>query len=78
MQLIHKPIGHPNITIASLFKFGLFYGITLPMSWGLLWVLTEYGGLHYMLSAVIAGMATMMIRFLSSAIFAFNPKSMNR
>lgn len=70
-ETLNKTWFHPNITINNLIKFGITYGVTYPISIGLLWFLTEKIHVYYLLSAMLAGGTTMLLRFILSAIFAF-------
>lgn len=74
IRLIHKEWGHPNITIAKAVKFGTGYLLAYPLSLGLLWILTEKVGFWYVYSSVIAGCFAAGLRFLISAVFAFEKK----
>lgn len=71
---IHRQFGHSNLTISSLLKFTAGYMIVFPVGMGALWILVSVCGLHYMLGAVISGGISLVMRYLISAVIAFDRK----
>ncbi len=62
---------HPKLTLYKALKFGVTSIVGAGIVGGGTWVLTEYVGLHYMASTLIAGVVAFGIKFLMSALWAF-------
>lgn len=70
-RLIHKEWWHPNITIAKAIRFMVGYLVVFPVGLILLWLLTEKVGLWYIYSSLISAAIVAILRFVTSAVFAF-------
>lgn len=77
-DLFNREYFHYNFTAWRLFKFSVAYTIVLPVSMGLLWVLVDLCGMYYMLAALLSGFVSLLIRFMLSAVFAFNRVSYDK
>jgi putative flippase GtrA len=55
----------------QLFRYGIVGGIAFVVDYGSLWLLTEYGGLHYTLSAAIAFLLGLTCNYLLSTRWVF-------
>ena len=55
----------------QLFRYFLVGGIAFTVDFGLLWVLTEWGGLHYLLSASLSFAAGLSVNYVLSVLWVF-------
>lgn len=55
----------------QLFRYFFVGGTAFVVDFGLLWVLTEWGGLHYLLSAALAFMAGLIVNYMLSMLWVF-------
>lgn len=60
-----------NLTLEKFFKFALVGGIGAIITWGLIYILTEYMHLWYMFSSVIATLIAMTSNFILNSIWTF-------
>ena len=55
----------------QLFRYLLVGGTAFTVDFGLLWVLTEWGGLHYLLSAALSFAAGLTVNYVLSVSWVF-------
>lgn len=60
--------------IAQLFKFGIVGVIAFFIDYGILWCLTEYIGLWYLLSAFISFIISVTFNYFASMKYVFVPR----
>ena len=60
--------------IAQLFKFGIVGVIAFLIDYGILWCLTEYIGLWYLLSASISFIISVTFNYFASMKYVFVPR----
>ena len=67
-----------NVVI-QFFRYLFIGGIATIVDWSILFILTEFIFIHYLLSAIIAFIAGLIINFILSKLFVFksNEVSMN-
>jgi len=63
-------------TFIQLFRYGIVGGIAYLVDFGLLFFLTEEGGLPYLLSAAISFLAGLTTNYLLSIFWVFKTRSM--
>ena len=61
--------------IRELGRYGVVGGIAFIVDFGLLYLLTEWAGLHYLLSATIAFMAGLTLNYTLSVLWVFAYRS---
>ena len=59
-------------TLIQLFRYGFVGGIAFLVDYGTLYVLTEFLGLHYLLSATLAFVMGLVTNYLLSIAWVFN------
>ena len=59
-------------TLIQLFRYGFVGGIAFLVDYGILYALTEFFGLHYLLSATIAFIFGLVTNYLLSVVWVFN------
>lgn len=64
-----------RLLVAQLLKFGLVGGIAFVIDYGLLILLTEWGGLDYLLSSAVSFSASVIFNYLMSVLWVFEVKS---
>ena len=69
LMLLTKPTGNAFV---QLLRYGFVGGAAFVVDFGLLYLLTQYGGLHYQLSAGISFMAGLIVNYLLSISWVFN------
>ena len=69
--------GNPNNTFVQLFRYVLVGGLAFVIDYGSLFVLTEYFGVNYLLSAAIAFVLGLMVNYLLSTIWVFTESRLN-
>lgn len=55
----------------QLFRYFFVGGTAFAVDFGLLWVLTEWGGLHYLLSAAFSFAAGLTVNYILSMLWVF-------
>lgn len=63
--------------INQLVKFGLVGGIAFLIDYGLLYALTEWLGLYYLVSSVISFSVSVIFNYIASVIWVFDVKQEN-
>ena len=69
MQLF---IGKNSHWFIQLFRYTLVGGLSFVIDYGLLYILTSYWGIYYILSATISFIAGLVINYLISTRWVFN------
>lgn len=64
-------ISSSNNTLLQLFRYTFVGGFAFVVDFGLLYVLTEFGGLHYLLSATISFVAGLVVNYVLSKLWVF-------
>ncbi len=62
------------LLLAELIKYGLTSAIALAVDWGLLIVLTETAGFHYLVSGLISFCAGLVVAYALSVSFVFRSR----
>lgn len=71
--LIEKIFVHPTSNIwLQLFRYGFVGGVAFVADYGSLYILTEWVGLYYLLSAAIAFLLGLTVNYLISISWVFN------
>lgn len=65
-------------TLIQFFRYLFVGGLAFVVDFGLLYVLTEFCGLHYLLSATISFTAGLMINYLISMVWIFQSSGYNK
>jgi len=58
-------------TLLQLFRYTFVGGFAFLVDFGLLYILTEFAGFHYLLSATISFVAGLVVNYLLSKIWVF-------
>lgn len=61
-------------TLIQLFRYGFVGGIAFLVDYGTLYMLTEFFGVHYLLSATIAFLLGLIVNYLLSISWVFNSR----
>lgn len=69
--------GEAKGTIVQLFRYGFVGGAAFIVDYGALYILTEYAGFHYLLSATIAFILGLLTNYLLSISWVFNNGKMS-
>ncbi|MDR1402231.1 MAG: GtrA family protein [Tannerellaceae bacterium] len=69
--LIHKS----NNLLVQLVRYTFVGGLAFLVDFGLLFMLTEYAGFHYLLSATCSFIIGLLVNYYISAIWVFGPSS---
>lgn len=73
-RYLDKSFRHKNFTLRKLFYFGLASGIGALILTGITYALTEWAGIWYLLSTIIAGTVAFAVKFIINALWTFNEK----
>ena len=65
----------PRTRLYEIVRFLLVGGTCFVLDYGLLYVLTEYGGLHYLLSAGISFSLSVLLNYWLCLIYVFHGSS---
>lgn len=68
-KLLKEPTGDAWI---QLFRYFFVGGTAFAVDFGLLWVFTEWGGLHYLLSAALSFAGGLTVNYLLSVWWVFS------
>ena len=63
-----------NKLIKQIFKFGIVGGIAFIIDYTLLYILTEYIGIHYLISSIISFTISVIFNYILSVKWVFNVK----
>lgn len=70
IELIFKE--KTNNLLIQLFRYGFVGGTAFLVDYGLLYILTSWGHLHYLLSASLSFVAGLVVNYLISTVWVFN------
>lgn len=59
--------------INQILKFGVVGGTAFFIDYGLLFVLTEFAGIHYLISGTISFAASVIYNYILSVVWVFDP-----
>lgn len=59
--------------INQILKFGVVGGTAFLIDYGLLFVLTEFAGIHYLISGTISFAASVIYNYILSIVWVFDP-----
>ncbi|MDR1820487.1 MAG: GtrA family protein [Methanobrevibacter sp.] len=78
MDLICKLLkdGTDNVSV-QFFRYIFVGGIAFVVDFGLLYILTEYLGIFYILSATISFIFGLIVNYILSLIWVFNKRKLN-
>lgn len=74
MSIINKQLRHRNFTPHKLLLFGIASGIGAAITAGGTYLLTEKLNIYYVVSTLIAGGVSFMVKFVLNAVWTFNEK----
>ena len=79
-HLFKRPFyGTTDRLLVQLVRYFFVGGFAFVVDFGLLYILTEYAGLHYLLSATLSFISGLLVNYISSCIWVFsNSKFKNR
>ena len=79
-DLFHKLFyGSTDKLLVQFVRYFFVGGFAFVVDFGLLYILTEYAGLHYLLSATLSFIAGLLVNYIISCLWVFNgSKLMNR
>lgn len=64
--------GKTDNTLLQLFRYTFVGGFAFVVDFGLLFVLTEYAGFHYLVSAAVAFVAGLLVNYALSKLWVFS------
>ncbi len=70
--------GDTNNILIQFFRYGIVGGIAFVVDFGILWALTEFAGLHYLLSATAGFVAGLIVNYLISVRWVFTASAAQR
>jgi len=70
-KIQHVAVGGTSNIVLQLLRYVVVGGLAFVVDFGLLWVLTEYAGLHYLVSATISFIAGLVVNYLLSVVWVF-------
>ena len=76
MTLKNLFAGSTSNVFVQLLRYVVVGGIAFVVDFGLLWLLTERCGLHYLLSATISFVAGLVVNYLMSLAWVFGQSKM--
>ncbi len=60
-----------NNLLIQLIRYVVVGGVAFLVDWGLLYILTEFVGLHYLLSATLSFLAGLVVNYVLSTYWIF-------
>lgn len=70
--MIGKLLKYPTDNVwIQLFRYFFVGGTAFAVDFGLLWALTEWGGLHYLLSAALSFTVGLIVNYILSMLWVF-------
>ncbi|HBK30447.1 MAG TPA: GtrA family protein [Porphyromonadaceae bacterium] len=77
-KLLHKLLHEPSDNVfIQLFRYGFVGGTAFVVDFSVLYVLTRFAGLYYLLSAAIAFIIGLAVNYLLSISWVFNRRKVN-
>ena len=72
-DLFHKLFyGSTDKLLIQFVRYFFVGGLAFVVDFGLLYILTEYAGLHYLLSATLSFIAGLLVNYIISCLWVFN------
>lgn len=72
-DLFHKLFyGSTDKLLVQFVRYFFVGGLAFVVDFGLLYILTEYAGLHYLLSATLSFIAGLLVNYIISCLWVFN------
>lgn len=72
-DLFHKLFyGSTDKLLVQFVRYFFVGGFAFIVDFGLLYILTEYAGLHYLLSATLSFIAGLLVNYIISCLWVFN------
>ena len=71
-------VNSTNHTLLQLIRYTFVGGLAFLVDFGLLYILTEYGHLHYLLSATVSFTVGLFVNYLISKIWVFTETTINK
>ena len=72
-DLFHKLFyGSTDKLLVQFVRYFFVGGFAFVVDFGLLYILTEYAGLHYLLSATLSFIAGLLVNYIISCLWVFN------
>lgn len=72
-DLFHKLFyGSTDKLLIQFVRYFFVGGFAFVVDFGLLYILTEYAGLHYLLSATLSFIAGLLVNYIISCLWVFN------
>ena len=69
---------HSDNILIQLFRYTIVGGFAFVIDFGSLWALTEFAGLHYLVSAAIAFVLGLSTNYLLSVLWVFNRRTVEK
>ena len=77
MKIEHLVKGKTNNTWLQLFRYAIVGGISFVVDYGLLYVFTEWGHFHYLVSATLSFIAGLIVNYIISVKWIFTKSKLN-
>ena len=77
MQIVHIFKGGTSNTIIQLIRYTFVGGFAFAVDFGLLFLLTEYGGLNYLVSACLSFIAGLVTNYFISIYWVFQKSTIS-
>lgn len=72
-DLFHKLFyGSTDKLLVQFVRYFFVGGFAFVVDFGLIYILTEYAGLHYLLSATLSFIAGLLVNYIISCLWVFN------
>ncbi|GHT36330.1 hypothetical protein AGMMS49574_27890 [Bacteroidia bacterium] len=71
-------INKSNNVFIQLFRYSFVGGLAFVVDFGLLYLLTEFAGFHYLWSATISFIAGLIVNYFISTFWVFGASSFNK
>lgn len=76
MEKETKPMSNTKKLFSQIIKFGFVGGTAFVIDAGLLFLLTEFCGIHYLISGMISFTASVIYNYILSVKWVFDAKRM--
>lgn len=77
MKIEHLVKGETNNTWLQLFRYAIVGGISFVVDYGLLYVFTELGHFHYLVSATLSFIAGLIVNYIISVKWIFTKSKLS-